>query len=52
MALTFVVFAAYGIFAAAVRRHVTSRPAVMTWMRRTFAASFVALSARLAAESR
>jgi threonine/homoserine/homoserine lactone efflux protein len=52
MALTFVVFAAYGIFAAAVRRHVISRPAVMTWMRRTFAASFVALSARLAAESR
>ncbi len=52
MALTFVVFAVYGVFAAAVRRHVISRPRVMTWMRRTFAASFVALSARLAAESR
>jgi threonine/homoserine/homoserine lactone efflux protein len=36
MLLTFVVFAAYGVFAAAVRRHVTSRPRVMAWMRRTF----------------
>jgi threonine/homoserine/homoserine lactone efflux protein len=48
MALTFVVFVAYGVFAAAVRRHVVSRPAVMTWMRRVFAGSFVALGARLA----
>jgi threonine/homoserine/homoserine lactone efflux protein len=52
MLVTFVVFAVYGLFAAAVRRHVISRPAVMTWMRRTFAASFVALGARLAATSR
>jgi threonine/homoserine/homoserine lactone efflux protein len=52
MALTFAVFALYGIFAAAVRHHVVSRPRVMRWLRRTFAASFVALSARLAAESR
>jgi threonine/homoserine/homoserine lactone efflux protein len=48
MALTFVVFVVYGVFAAAVRRHVVSRPAVMTWMRRVFAGSFVALGARLA----
>ena len=52
MALTFAVFALYGCFAAAVRRHVVSRPAVMTWLRRTFAASFVALGARLALASR
>jgi threonine/homoserine/homoserine lactone efflux protein len=52
MLVTFVVFAGYGLFAAAVRRHVISRPVVMTWMRRTFAASFVALSARLAFTSR
>ena len=52
MALTFAVFAIYGLFAAAVRRHVVSRPSVMTWMRRTFAASFVALSARLALQQR
>jgi threonine/homoserine/homoserine lactone efflux protein len=52
MAVTFVVFAAYGVFAAAVRDHVISRPRVMTWMRRTFAGAFVALGARLAADSR
>ena len=52
MLATFVVFAGYGLFAAAVRRHVVSRPRVMTWMRRVFAGSFVALSARLAFTSR
>ncbi|HXP75711.1 MAG TPA: LysE family translocator [Stellaceae bacterium] len=48
MLMTFVVFVGYGLFAAAVRDHVISRPRVMTWMRRTFAAAFVALGARLA----
>ncbi len=48
MALTFVVFVGYGLFAAAIRRHVISRPQVLAWMRRTFAAAFVALGARLA----
>jgi threonine/homoserine/homoserine lactone efflux protein len=48
MLLTFVIFAAYGVFAASVRSHVTSRPRVMGWMRRFFAASFIALGARLA----
>jgi threonine/homoserine/homoserine lactone efflux protein len=48
MAMTFVVFAGYGLFAAAVRDHVVSRPRVLTWMRRAFAAAFVALGARLA----
>lgn len=48
MAMTFVVFAAYGLFAAAIRHHVVSRPQIMSWMRRTFAAAFVALGARLA----
>lgn len=48
MFLTFVVFCAYGVFAAWVRTHVAARPGVMAWVRRTFAASFVALSARLA----
>ena len=52
MLMTFVVFAVYGLFAAAVRQHVVSRPRVMDWMRRTFAASFVALGARLALTSR
>jgi threonine/homoserine/homoserine lactone efflux protein len=48
MALTFVVFVGYGLFAAAIRTHVISRPRVLTWMRRTFAAAFVALGAKLA----
>jgi threonine/homoserine/homoserine lactone efflux protein len=38
MALTFAVFAVYGLFAAAIRSHVISRPQVLTWMRRAFAA--------------
>lgn len=52
MAMTFVVFALYGVFAAAMRDHVVSRPAVMAWMRRSFAAAFVALGARLALTER
>lgn len=52
MLMTFVVFALYGLFAAAIRGHVISRPAIMTWMRRSFAAAFVALGAKLALTSR
>jgi threonine/homoserine/homoserine lactone efflux protein len=52
MAMTFVVFALYGLFAAAMRDHVVSRPAVMAWLRRTFAAAFVALGAKLALTER
>ena len=52
MALTFVVFAGYGLFAAEMRDHVVSRPAVMTWMRRGFAAAFVALGVKLALAER
>jgi threonine/homoserine/homoserine lactone efflux protein len=48
MLLTLVVFVAYGIFAAAIRTQVISRPNVLTWMRRVFAGAFVALGARLA----
>ena len=50
MVVTFVVFAIYGVFAASVRTHFISRPRAMTWMRRVFAASFVGLGIRLAAE--
>lgn len=52
MAMTFVVFAIYGLFAASVRHQVVSRPAIVTWMRRTFAAAFVGLGARLALTER
>jgi len=48
MAMTFAVFAGYGLFAATMRRHVVERPRVVTRIRRVFAASFVALGARLA----
>ncbi|MGI5454663.1 LysE family translocator [Streptomyces sp. CA-249302] len=52
MLATFVVFAGYGVLAASVRSHVTSRPRVMTWLRRGFAGSFVALGAKLALTAR
>ncbi|MDP2802376.1 MAG: LysE family translocator [Phreatobacter sp.] len=52
MAMTFVVFAVYGLFAAAMRDRVISRPAVMAWMRRIFAGAFVALGARLALQEK
>lgn len=52
MGMTFVIFALYGLFAAAMRDHVITRPAVMAWLRRGFAAAFVALGARLAMQDR
>ncbi len=52
MLLTFAVFVGYGLFAAAIRAHVIARPNVLAWMRRTFAAAFVALGAKLALAER
>lgn len=52
MALTFVAFAGYGLFAAAIRGHVISRPGILVWMRRTFAGAFVLLGAKLALSER
>lgn len=52
MFMTFVVFVGYGLFAAAIRDHVISRPRVLAWMRRSFAAAFVLLGARLALADR
>ena len=48
MAMTFVVFTLYGVFAASVRDRVLARPDVMTWLRRSFAVAFVGLGAKLA----
>jgi threonine/homoserine/homoserine lactone efflux protein len=48
MLATFIIFSIYGLCAAAMRDRVISSPRVMGWMRRTFAAAFVALGARLA----
>ena len=47
-AMTFVVFVLYGLFAAAVRDRVVTRPTVMKWLRRAFAGGFVVLGAKLA----
>ncbi|MGH6709935.1 MAG: LysE family translocator [Bradyrhizobium sp.] len=48
MAMTFAVFAVYGLFASGVRDRVITRPKVMAWLRRSFAAGFAALGAKLA----
>ncbi len=52
MALTFSVFVVYGAFAALARDHVLSRPMVMIWMKRSFAAAFGILGLRLALAER
>jgi threonine/homoserine/homoserine lactone efflux protein len=52
MVVTFAVFAVYGMFAAAVRSHVISRPRVVAWMRRVFGGAFLALAGRLALAER
>jgi threonine/homoserine/homoserine lactone efflux protein len=52
MAMTFAVFVICGVFAASVRNYVISRPRILAWMRRTFAAAFVALGAKLAVADR
>ncbi|WP_430523584.1 LysE family translocator [Streptomyces qinglanensis] len=48
MLLTLLVFAGYGLAAAAMRDHIVSRPRVVRWLRRSFAGAFAALGARLA----
>lgn len=52
MAMTFVIFAIYGLVAGLMRDKVISRPRVMRWLRRVFAGTFVALGARLATVTR
>jgi threonine/homoserine/homoserine lactone efflux protein len=52
MAMTFAVFVLYGLFAAGVRDRVVTRPKVMAWLRRGFAAGFAALGAKLALAER
>lgn len=52
MLATFVVFSIYGVFAAVMRDRVVSKPRVMLWMRRSFAAAFGALAVRLALTER
>ncbi len=52
MLVTFAVFAVYGVFAAAVRTQVITRPRVVSWMRRAFGGAFLALAGRLALTGR
>jgi threonine/homoserine/homoserine lactone efflux protein len=52
MAMTLVVFAAYGATAALLRDRVLARPVLVGRIRKAFAASFALLGARLAVESR
>lgn len=52
MALTFVVFTGYGVCASLARSYVISRPSVMTWLRRSFAATFGLLGLKLALSER
>ena len=52
MAVTLVVFSVYGVFAAAVRTKVFSRPRIVAWVRRSFGATYLVLAGRLAAQTR
>jgi len=50
MALTFVVFVGYGLFAAQARSLILGNARLMRWINRGFAAIFAALAGRLALE--
>ncbi|MEM8767687.1 MAG: LysE family translocator [Pseudomonadota bacterium] len=52
MALTFLVFVAYGGCASLARDYVISRPAIMLWLKRSFAGAFAFLGLRLALSER
>lgn len=52
MALTFVIFVGYGACASLARDYVVSKPGVMVWLRRSFAATFGLLGLRLALADR
>ncbi len=52
MALTLVIFVIYGICAGTLRDRILSRPRVMAWIGRVFAASFALLGVKLALTNR
>ena len=52
MAMTFVVFVLYGLLATAMRAHVISRPRLVAWIQKSFAATFGLLAFRLAFSER
>jgi len=52
MLLTFTVFVGYGACASWARDYVISRPAVLLWLRRSFASAFAFIGMRLALSDR
>jgi len=52
MVLTFIVFVAYGACASLARDYVITRPAIMRWLKRSFAGAFGFLGVRLALAER
>lgn len=52
MAVTFVVFGGYAMFAAAARDYVLRRPRAIAWVRRSVAATFAFFAVRLALAER
>lgn len=52
MLLTFIVFISYGACASLARDYVISRPAVLLWLRRSFAGTFGFLGLKLALSER
>ncbi|HVX47443.1 MAG TPA: LysE family translocator [Mycobacteriales bacterium] len=52
MAMTFIVFAGYGLFAGAMRHHVITKPRIVRRIQRTFSVSYIGIGARLATAHR
>jgi threonine/homoserine/homoserine lactone efflux protein len=52
MLMTFVVFAAYGVFAGLLRGHILSRPRLLQRIQRGFAMTFAGLAGKLALTTR
>ncbi|MEP7189571.1 MAG: LysE family translocator [Roseiflexaceae bacterium] len=52
MGLTLIVFVAYGALASGIRTYVVNSPRFLVWLRRSFAATFVALAVHLALTDR
>ncbi|UQN05952.1 LysE family translocator [Deinococcus sp. QL22] len=52
MAVTFGVFAVYGVLSGSIRTYVARSPKAIVWLRRSFAATFAALSVQLALTDR
>ncbi len=52
MALTFIVFAIYGLCAASLRRHVLDRPEITAWINRIFGLAFLTMATKLAMTQR